>query len=206
MDYGCGTGVLFPELLKENWQIVGLDLSYEMLTHCKNYSDQVFLTCSDGCQTPFADGSFDCIICRGSIHHLPDLKKSFEEIFRILKNSGVLVFSEPSNDSLINRIARRIMYRSSEEFHDEDEGFIRDEIIPLLNGVGFDIEKSRGFGFFAYTLAGFPDKLSILKKIPGNIFITRLLILLDRFLESLPLVNRLALHWQVCAKKSAKKP
>jgi ubiquinone/menaquinone biosynthesis C-methylase UbiE len=201
LDYGCGTGILFPELLGQGCRVVGLDLSFEMLHSCESTTGNVLRVCADGCNSPFADNSFDSIVCRGSIHHLPDLEKGFREIFRLLKKDGFFVFSEPSNDSIINRLARRIMYRKSEEFHEEDEGFFRKEIIPMLEKIGFQIEESRGFGFAAYTLAGFPDKINILGKVPGNCQITKLLILIDRFFESLPLINRLALHWQVRARK-----
>ena len=201
LDYGCGTCILFPQMLEKGCMVIGLDLSYDMLHLCEPTSGNVLRVCADGCNAPFADNTFDSIICRGSIHHLPDLEKAFREIFRLLKEDGCLVFSEPSNDSIINYLARKIMYRKSEEFHEEDEGFRRKEIVPMLEEVGFRIEASRGFGFAAYTLAGFPDKINILGKIPGRCLITRLLILVDRFFESIPFINQLALHWQVRARK-----
>jgi hypothetical protein len=53
----------------------------------------------------------------------------------------------------------------------------------------------------AYTLAGFPDKLNILGHLPGANFLTRAMIVADNVLERLPLIHRLALHWQVRARK-----
>ncbi len=201
LDYGCGTGILFPAFEARGWRAVGIDLSFEMLTSPGTPFADVARICADGCNTPFADKSFDAVFCRGAIHHVPNLRTAFQEIARILKQGGRLIFSEPSNDSIINRTARRIMYRRSAEFHEEDEGFRRSEINALLEEAGFEIEVSRGFGFLAYTLAGFPDKLDILGKLPGNCALTRLLIRVDRLLESLPLINRMALHWQIRAKK-----
>ncbi|MCP4678785.1 MAG: methyltransferase domain-containing protein, partial [Deltaproteobacteria bacterium] len=200
LDFGCGTGILFETLKEQGYQAVGLDLSIDMLTSTKGQTD-VDRICADGCNTPFADDMLDAVLCRGSIHHLPDLESAFQEIKRILKPGGVLAFSEPSNDSIVNRLARRVMYRKSDEFHEEDEGFRRDEIVSMLEGCGFEIQVSRGFGFFAYTLAGFPDKLGMLDKIPGNCRLTRMLIRLDGLLESLPKVNETALHWQLRAIK-----
>ena len=63
------------------------------------------------------------------------------------------------------------------------------------------VDHSQGFGFLAYTLAGFPDKLDVLGKTPGSCLITRLLIGVDTFLAALPGVNRLGLHWMVRARK-----
>jgi ubiquinone/menaquinone biosynthesis C-methylase UbiE len=201
LDYGAGTGILFPEIDRCGSRYIGLDLSPDMLAAARKLYPKSLQVCADGSQSPFADNQFDCVVCRGSIHHLPDIESSLKEIFRILRPAGKLFFSEPANDSIINKLVRGRMYRCSDEFHDEDEGFERSEMIPLLKKCGFFIEFSRGFGFFAYVFSGFPDKLGVLKYIPGNKLITRLFIALDTVLEHIPIVNRFALHWQVCASK-----
>ena len=201
LDFGCGTGILLPELLRRACRGVGLDVSYDMLAAGTSRAKAAARICADGGRMPFADASFDAVLCRGSIHHRPDLEVAFREIARVLKPGGRLAFSEPSNDSPINRLARRRMYAGSDEFHAEDEGFRRREIIPLLEQAGFTVERSRGFGFLAYTLCGFPDKLAILSRVPANRIVAHALILADRILEAMPLVGRFALHWQVCARK-----
>jgi len=201
LDFGCGTGILLPELVRRRCDGVGLDVSFEMLAAGTHRAPAASRVCADGGRMPFADAGFDAVLCRGSIHHLPDLDVGFREIARILKPGGTLVFSEPSNDSPVNRLARRRMYAGNDEFHDQDEGFRRREILPMLERSGFSVEVSRGFGFLAYTLCGFPDKLAILSRLPLHELIGRSLILADRTLEALPLVGRLALHWQVRARK-----
>lgn len=202
IDFGCGTGILFPELAERNYRVIGLDLSFDMLKASTMEGPEALLVCGDGCSLPFAEESFDAVFCRGSIHHVPDLRQAFQEIVRVLKPGGSLIFSEPSDDSLINRLARRFMYRQSEEFHEEDEGLRRTQILGLLASLGLKVDYSRGFGFLAYSLAGFPDKLGVLAKVPGNCLITQCLISIDTVLEALPGINRLALHWMVKAKKT----
>ena len=201
LDYGCGTGVFFPDLVRHGYRVVGLDLSHDMLL-ADNLDLDVMRICADGTRMPTADATFDAVFCRGSIHHLPDIRLAIEEIARVLKPGGLLVFSEPSNDSIVNRLARKWMYVLSDEFEEEDEGFRRKEFEPILREIGFDVEFSRGFGFFAYTFAGFPDKINILGHVPGTEFLTRVMIALDNILEHIPLVHRLALHWQVRARKT----
>ena len=201
LDFGCGTGVMLPELVRRGCRAVGLDISTAMLSSGRDKAPDAKRICGDGGRLPFAYGTFDAVLCRGSIHHLPDLPVALTEIHRVLKPGGRMAFSEPSNDSFINRFARRRMYAGSDEFHDDDEGLRRREIITMLHRTGFGVQKSRGFGFFAYTLCGFPDKLPLLQRIPANRAITTMLIAVDRILESVPLINRLALHWQLRAEK-----
>lgn len=201
LDYGCGTGVLTPELRRRGWRACGLDVSIDMLTAKGDPRGDNRAVCADGGRMPFADATFDAVICRGAIHHMPDLDQAFSEIARVLGPAGMLVFSEPSNDSPINRLARRRMYTGSDEFHEDDEGFRRKDIIPRLTRAGLSVECSRGFGFAAYTLCGFPDKLAILKCLPCSTAIARALITVDRVLEAAPFVDHLALHWQVRARK-----
>jgi ubiquinone/menaquinone biosynthesis C-methylase UbiE len=200
LDYGCGTGIFFPELVERGWHVVGLDLSEAMLK-AGDPTTKAMPLCADGSHIPVPDETFDTVFCRGSIHHLPDVKLGIEEIGRSLKKGGCLAFSEPSNDSLVNRIARHWMYVNSDEFEEEDEGFYRKEIEPMLTELGFEIEYSRGFGFFAYTFSGFPDKLNLLGHLPGAVFLTNVMIFVDNLLERIPVVNKLALHWQVRARK-----
>jgi ubiquinone/menaquinone biosynthesis C-methylase UbiE len=203
LDLGCGTGILLDALEQCGAKVVGLDLSREMLQVARQGSPGTALLCGDGANLPVASESLDAVLCRGSIHHMPDLPETFQEIHRVLRPGGRLVFSEPSNDFFLNRAARAAMYRDSQDFHEDDEGFRRKEIIPMLESCGFALERSRGFGFSAYVLAGFPDKLGLLGKLPFNRAITRVLIAVDTILEGLPWVNQLALHWQVSARKVA---
>jgi ubiquinone/menaquinone biosynthesis C-methylase UbiE len=202
LDLGCGTGILIPDLLRRGARPIGLDLSLDMLGSAREQNRDVRFVCGDGSALPFAREALRLVVCRGSIHHFPDLEAAFKEIHRVLEKGGYLVFSEPSNDSPINRWARRAMYRKNPEFDESDEGFRREEILPLLERSGFAVEKSRGFGFFAYTLAGFPDKFDLLSRLPCSRLIARGLIQLDRFLQVLPFFARFALHWQVRARKT----
>ncbi|HUT78181.1 MAG TPA: class I SAM-dependent methyltransferase [Polyangia bacterium] len=199
LDFGCGTGILFPGMLARELRVIGLDVSAEMLNQAPATGNRGGLLRADGRNIPLATGRVDCVICRGSIHHLSDREGVLAEIARVLKPGGVLAFSEPSNDSLLNRAARWAMYRAGSGFHEDDEGFLRAEVLPALDRAGFDVVISRGFGFAAYTLAGFPDKLPLLARVPGRCRLTRALIALDRLLEAIPGLGNLALHWQVRA-------
>lgn len=50
---------------------------------------------ADLCNLPFADNSFDFILCNHVLEHIPDDKKAMSELFRVMKSGGMGVFQVP---------------------------------------------------------------------------------------------------------------
>ena len=48
---------------------------------------------ADALNLPFANESFDVVICSQVYEHVPDPGKMFDEIFRVLKHGGVCYFA-----------------------------------------------------------------------------------------------------------------
>ncbi|MBU0701899.1 class I SAM-dependent methyltransferase [bacterium] len=108
IDLGTGSGWLAIELAKRNrdYQIVGVDLSQEMLTLAKqnvstslnNYSNLSFIK-SDVKSLPFKDDSFDVAVSYASLHHWGgNLLEIFEEIQRVVKNDGLVIIHDLKRD------------------------------------------------------------------------------------------------------------
>src|SRR2546422_11086830 len=95
------------------------------------------------------------------------------------------------------------MYRFSDKFDEEDEGFLSDQLRDLLETTGFREIRMGRFGYSAYVLAGVPDLLPVLRYIPGNVLFTRMLVRLDRIWGRLPAVNRLSLQLIASAQRNA---
>ncbi len=49
----------------------------------------------DGQKLPFKDRIFDTIICIDVLEHIPDTHNFLSEIFRVLKNNGIVILSTP---------------------------------------------------------------------------------------------------------------
>ncbi len=196
LDFGCGNGILIPDLVKKFKSVYGLDISYKMLKSAReNWKSSKGAIIGDGNHIPFRDNSFDCVVCRGVIHHIPDIGLILNEVHRILTKNGLFVFSEPCNDSVIIRLARKIMYKKSKRFDKDDRAFLQNELEKIIDKNGkFTIEKIERFGFLAYIMAGFPDHISILKFIPFNQIITSVLISIDKILSQIPFIKKHSLH------------
>ena len=111
LDVATGTGDMVIEVAKRNLsvQIFGIDFSQRMLDLGRikiarnGYNQAVSLQIGSGECLPFADESFDGVICAFGIRNFADVQLGLREFFRVLKPSGrivVLEFSIPRNQFL----------------------------------------------------------------------------------------------------------
>ena len=102
LDVCCGQGFLGEYFQEKLGAIVTFaDLSSQQLSLLKtrlnaaDRSSQVFQ--ADLLDLPFSDESFDLVVGNSFLHHLPDVPGALQEIRRVLKSSGNLIFfHEPS--------------------------------------------------------------------------------------------------------------
>lgn len=77
------------------------------------------LSAADITQLPFADASFDTVICSEVMEHIPDEEKALSEIVRVLKPGGTLGVSVPRFWPEV------ICWRLSDEYYNANQGHIR---------------------------------------------------------------------------------
>jgi len=111
LDVATGTGDMVIEVAKRNLsvRIFGIDFSQRMLDLGRikiarnGYNQAVSLQIGSGECLPFADESFDGVICAFGIRNFADMQLGLREFFRVLKPGGrivVLEFSIPQNQFL----------------------------------------------------------------------------------------------------------
>lgn len=97
VDLGCGNG-RFYEFIKKHKKIqyTGIDNNSPLLTKAKKtYSEASFIK-GDLLKIPIQNGKIDTVISIASFHHIPSIKlkeKAINEIYRILKNKGILIIT-----------------------------------------------------------------------------------------------------------------
>ena len=98
LDVGCGTGWFAAGLqrARPDLTVLGLDLSAGMLSKARA-AGAGDLVQGDGTGLPFADATFDVVVGRGVLHHLPDPLSALIEWRRVMRPDGAVVLSsEPT--------------------------------------------------------------------------------------------------------------
>ncbi len=112
LDVGCGTGVLLRRLKDAFPKSVvwGLDLSPHMLARAmpKRLDLNPFhVTRGDSEFLPFAEGSFDVVVCSNSFHHFPSQGEVLNEMARVLKPGGIACVVDGSIDRPLGKLIFR---------------------------------------------------------------------------------------------------
>jgi ubiquinone/menaquinone biosynthesis C-methylase UbiE len=103
LDVACGTGYAAIGLAAAGLadESHASDLSAAMLARTKDNaaraSTTVRITQADAEALPYADDSFDLVVARGALHHVPEPLLALQEIRRVLEPSGTaIVLAEPT--------------------------------------------------------------------------------------------------------------
>lgn len=90
LDVGCGAGqTLIASNLHEAVLAVGVDLDHSALAYGRQQTTNIRFVQSEGEALPFANNSFDLVICRVALPYM-HVKRAIEEMFRVLDERGEL--------------------------------------------------------------------------------------------------------------------
>ncbi len=97
LEIAAGTGVVtrrMASLLPESTTIVATDLNQAMLDEAASVGTvrPVQWQQADAMQLPFADASFDAVVCQFGAMFFPDKGKAYAEARRVLVSGGVFLF------------------------------------------------------------------------------------------------------------------
>jgi ubiquinone/menaquinone biosynthesis C-methylase UbiE len=103
LEVAVGTGLNLPHY-PDGVDLVGLDLSTEMLSLARRRADeigrQVELREGDAQELPFEDGRFDTVLCTFSLCNIPDVERAVAEMKRVLKPGGRLILVDHVRSSV----------------------------------------------------------------------------------------------------------
>jgi ubiquinone/menaquinone biosynthesis C-methylase UbiE len=117
LDIACGPGFVALEFARHAREVVGVDLTSEMLKQARALARRegfknVTFRRADVNHLPFSDATFDLVVTRASFHHFPEPERVLNEMVRVLKPNGRILISdntsknEPEKSRLQNALEK----------------------------------------------------------------------------------------------------
>ncbi|MBB5172140.1 class I SAM-dependent methyltransferase [Texcoconibacillus texcoconensis] len=112
LDVGCGTGQMLKKRANQESELMGVDLSVEMINAarhlfdtCHPSVDATFLV-GDVESLPIEDSTCDIVFASCILFFLPNPSYAIVEISRVLKQGGVLITLNPTKEMSASNIER----------------------------------------------------------------------------------------------------
>jgi len=150
LELACGTGIVTRHLrdrLGANVKIVATDLNQAMMDYAAQKfhpEDNIEWKQADATDLPFADQSFEAVVCQFGLMFFPDKEKAARETLRVLKPGGVLLFNVwdeiEVNDlpKAAHAVILKFFPNDPPDFYDVPFSFHDPEAIrTLLSAAGF---------------------------------------------------------------------
>lgn len=139
LEVGCGTGWLTGKLC-ELGTVTAIDLSPQAIVVANRRGLPARFLDGDFLEVPFAEASFDVIVCVETLFYIEDQPTFVDKLARLLKPRGALLIT------MINKF----VYERSSDVHPPQPGQIRnwlsrEEVRRLLSGH-FQVEQMATLG------------------------------------------------------------
>lgn len=150
LEIACGTGIVTRHLrdsLPKSARLAATDLNQAMLDYaaCKfGPGDAIEWKQADATSLPFADNSFDAVVCQFALMFFPDKLAALREVHRVLVPDGLFVFNVW--DSIDKNELQQIAHEMVSAFFENDP--------PTFYKVPFELHE-RGLIMDLLTEAGF---------------------------------------------------
>jgi len=133
LDVGTGTGVVAHALAPIVKEVIGLDISQDMLEH-SNWKDNKYFIKRDIRDPIFYDNVFDKVTARMMFHHiLEDTQKAMNECHRVLKKGGKMILSE----GVPPTPAVKEDYTKMFKLKEERLTFLEEDLVGMMEKAGF---------------------------------------------------------------------
>ena len=138
--------------LSQYGDVTGIDVCDKALADCRKSGFQVEKADITSCKFP--DESFDVVFAMDVLEHIPDHKKAYAEIFRLLKPGGHVVITVP---------ACPFLWSAFDEMGDfpHQRRYTRRSLLALLRDENFAFSIVSYFNFFLFPLIAITRKLPI---------------------------------------------
>lgn len=106
LEIGCGLGHLLGWMV-DRYQVYGTDINSWALSQARrNVPQASFVLASAEDQGIFPDGSFQVVVAKHVVEHLPHPERAVAEMGRLLTSGGILLLATPNLDSFMHPVKK----------------------------------------------------------------------------------------------------
>ncbi|MEL6451634.1 MAG: bifunctional 2-polyprenyl-6-hydroxyphenol methylase/3-demethylubiquinol 3-O-methyltransferase UbiG [Pseudomonadota bacterium] len=154
LDLGCAGGFMAEALAERGAQVTGIDPAAQAIAAARHHADQqgkaIRYDVGVGEALPYADNSFDAVVCVDVLEHVSDLGQVLAEVARVLRPGGVFAY-DTINRNVIARlatitVAEDILRLLPKGTHDPAMFIKPSELHAAMTGAGLVAGPETGLG------------------------------------------------------------
>ena len=93
LEVAIGTGYPFADFFqKAGYSVYGMDISPDLIEKCRQLNPNINCKVGDAEDLDYPDDYFDCTYCFHSTWYFPNLNKSIDEMLRVTRPDGLIMF------------------------------------------------------------------------------------------------------------------
>ncbi len=154
LEIGCGTGFYTAWLAKRGFDVVGIDLSSNMIEEARRRCPDEVKLFVGNCEDPGAvldsrgiAGGFDAIVGVNTFSYYPNKKDALRGYRELLRPGGRLVLLDIHGDAYSQQIAYLTNFRGARQFAENIADSTREKLSSVLPECGFRVESIERFSF-----------------------------------------------------------
>lgn len=179
LDLGCANGQHTLKAAKYVKKIIGVDVNKEELSKAKREANRQkiknahFFAASAEEKLKFKDQTFDKVLFLDVLEHLRNRDLALSEVFRVLKERGLLLLAVPNKNTSWKKLQRSVGLNSFAD-HDHKIEYSKDELpilfkkhrfsVKLIQPIVYDTPLAPVFDFIGGLSLGLYKKLLRWKK------------------------------------------
>jgi len=132
LDLGCGTGMMVDVLMRQGYQVLGLDLRPEGLYAIHKTLPRSWLLQAEATQLPLAENVFDVLLLLDVLEHVND-QVLLREVHRVLRPGGLAMVTVP---------AMPWLWSSRDEAAGHLRRYTRRQLKSVLEKTGLRVEET----------------------------------------------------------------
>lgn len=151
VEVGYGSGIFLPALAQRTERLVGVDVHGEearVAEMLKRLDVSAELLYASLFEMPFADGTFDGLVCLSVLEHFTDLAAAMDELRRVLRPGATAVLGFPVRNPVTDTFFRAVGY-DPRQIHPSSHA---DILAAISRSPGFALEIEARFPRRAPTL------------------------------------------------------